>query len=150
MLKRLIKKYWQGEIEGDDWEKIKKKFRAWKKKQNTFVPDDSEAEKIEREARKKIREIIKANKPLAEVSDKFIKAVYLYETKSGEYKSRPKESYSYNVEIEIGKVGFSEDESMYILTEILFVRYGKRDIKVMPNENVYDKISELLNEAIEA
>ncbi len=147
MLKRLIKKYWQGEIEGDDWEKIKKKVRAWRKK-DIFIPDDSEVEKSEREGRKKIRKLIELNKPRAEATGKFIKAVYLYETKNGEYKSRPKESYSYNVEIEIGDA-YSSEESVYILSEILYVRYGKMDIKVMPNENVYDKISGFLNIAIE-
>ena len=149
MLKRIIKKYWQGEIEGDDWENMKKKIHAWKQKHNTFVPDNSEAEKAEREARKKIREIINLYKAGAEADNKFIKASYLYETKSRECNNRPKESYSYNVEIEIGKIGYSDDESLYILSEILFVRYGKKSIKVMTDETVYSQISEKLSEAIE-
>ena len=149
VLKRIIKKYWQGEIEGDDWENMKKKIHAWKQKHNTFVPDNSEAEKAEREARKKIREIINLYKAGAEADNKFIKAIYLYETKSRECNNRPKESYSYNVEIEIGKIGYSDDESLYILSEILFVRYGKKSIKVMTDETVYSQISEKLSEAIE-
>lgn len=149
MLKRLIKKYWQGEIEGDDWENLKKKIHKWKQKQNSFVPDDSGAEKVEREVRKKIREIINSYKPKAEAINKFIKAVYLYETKTGEHKNRPKESYSYNVEIEIGKIGSSDDESLYILNELLFVRYGKKTIKVMADETVFNEISEKLKEALE-
>lgn len=149
MLKRLIKKYWQGEVEGDDWDNLKKKYRKWRQKHDTFVPDYSEAEKAEREARKKIREIINLYKAGAEADNKFIKAIYLYETKSRECNNRPKESYSYNVEIEIGKIGYSDDESLYILSEILFVRYGKKSIKVMTDETVYSQISEKLSEAIE-
>ena len=149
MLKKIIKKYWQGEIEGDYWENLKKKIHKWKQKQNSFVPDDSGAEKVEREARKKIREIINSYKPKAEAINKFIKAVYLYETKTGEQKNRTKESYSYNVEIEIGKIGSSDDESLYILNELLFVRYGKKTIKVMADETVFNEISEKLKEALE-
>ena len=149
MLKRLIKKYWHGEVEGDDWENLKKKIRARKDKHNTFVPDDSEAEKAEREARKQIREIINNNKLKAEASNRFIRAIYTYETKSGEYKSRPKESYGYNVEIEIGQFGVSEDERLYIITELLFVRYSKKCVKVIPDENAFDEIAQKINEAIE-
>ena len=149
MLKKMIKKYWAGEIEGDDWENLKKKIRTWNKNNNTYVPDDSESEKAEREAGKKIREIINSNKPKAEESNKFIKAVYMYETKSGEYKSRPKESYSYNVEIEIGGFDSSEDERMYIITEVFFVRYGRKNIKIMYNKNAFDEIAEKINAAIE-
>lgn len=148
MLKRLINKYWQGEIEGDDWDNLKQKIRERKKK-NNFKLDDTEAEKAEREARDKIREIIKANKPLAEASNKFIKATYKYETKGKASEIRPIESYSYNVEIEIGEFGSSEDDRLYIMAELLFVRYGKKDIKVMPDEAAYDKISRALSEAIE-
>lgn len=147
-LKRLIIKYWKGEVEGDDWESFKKKLRSWKSKHKIAL-DDSEAEKAEREARGKIREIIKANKPLAEASGKFVKAVYTYESEYKTLTSRPKGSYSYNVEIEIGEIGSSEDERLYVMTEVLFVRYGKKDIKVITDEAVYDKISELLIEAIE-
>lgn len=148
MLKKLINKYWQGEVEGDDWENFKKKLRSWKSK-HKVVLDVSEAEKAEREARGKIREIIKANKPLAEASGKFVKAVYTYESEYKTLTSRPKGSYSYNVEIEISEIGSSEDERLYVMTEVLFVRYGKKDIKVITDEAVYDKISELLIEAIE-
>lgn len=146
MLKRLIKKYWQGEVEGDDWDNLKKKYRKWRQKHDTFVPDYSEAEKAEREARKKIREIIKANK--FEASDKFIKAVYTYETKSGAFSNRPKESYSYNVEIEIGKFDSLQDERLYIVTDLFFSRYGKKKIKIFENEGVFDKIAVRINEAI--
>ena len=55
----------------------------------------------------------------------------------------------YDKEIEIGKIGYSDDESLQILSEILFVRYGKKSIKVMTDETVYSQISEKLSEAIE-
>lgn len=147
-LKRLINKYWQGEVEGDDWDNLKKKIRERKKK-NNFKLDGAEVENAEKQAKKKTKEIIKANKPLAEASGKFIKATYTYETKGKASEIRPIESYSYNVEIEIGEFGSSEDDRLYIMAELLFVRYGKKDIKVIPDEAVYDKISRALVEALD-
>lgn len=52
-------------------------------------------------------------------------------------------------DIEIGKIGSSEDERLYIVAELFFVRYGKRSIKVMLKDNVYDEIRENIAKAIE-
>ena len=53
MLKRLINKYWEGEVEGDDWENLKKKARSWGNKRKAAL-DLSEAENTEKQARKKM------------------------------------------------------------------------------------------------
>lgn len=145
--KRLIKKYWDGEINGDEYEDFKKKLR--KKRAEDIAVDKKQAIKDESEAREKITDILREHRTKAKENGHFINVKYIYEVEGKIYKERPDCSYSFVADIEIGKIGTSDDESVFIMTELLFVRYGKTSIKVIPKDDkIYSEISEKVGEGI--
>lgn len=145
--KSLILKYWDGEIEGDDFEVFKKKLR--KKKAEALAIDKKKAIKSENEAREIITEILRGYRATAKKQGQFIKAAYSYVVENSTYDKRPDKSYSFVVEIEMGKIGSPDDESEFIITELLFVRYGKNTIKVIPkDEKIYSEISQKVGEFV--
>ncbi len=145
--KRLIQKYWDGEIKGDELEDFKKKLR--KKKAESFALDKQQAIKSESEAKTKITEILREYRAAAKSQGQFIKATYSYEIANRTYDKRPDKSYSFVVEIEMGKIGCSEDDKLYIISELLFVRYGKNSVKVIPkDEKIYSEISQKVGEFV--
>ncbi|MBQ7296351.1 MAG: hypothetical protein IJW86_10550 [Clostridia bacterium] len=145
--KRLIKKYWDGEIKGDDFEAFKKKLR--KKKAESFELGKKQAIKSESEARTRIAEILREYRSTAKRQGLFVKATYSYEIENRTYDKRPDESYSFVVKIEMGKIGCSEDDKLYIISELLFVRYGVASVKVIEKDgNIYNEISQKVGEFV--
>ena len=145
--KRLIKKYWDGEIKGDDFEALKKKIR--KKKAEDFYSDKQQAIKSEGEARTRITEILRKYRAVAKKQGKFIKAKYSYEIENRTYEKRPDNSYSFVVEIEMGKIGCSEDDKLYIVSELLFIKYGVSSVKVIAkDEKTYNEISQKVGDFV--
>lgn len=145
--KRLIKKYWDGEIKGDDFEAFKKKLR--KKKAEALAIDKKQAIKSESEAREKITEILRGYRATAKKQGNFIKATYSYEVENRAYDKRPDKSYSFVVEIEMGKIGCSEDDKLYIISELLFIKYGVSSVKVIAkDEKIYSEISQKVGEFV--
>lgn len=143
--KRMLKKYWDAEIE-DTFLWFKKK--PSKKKSKAVKYDFTEVRQKEKSARESLRRIVDQYESKAALYGKTIDASFTYFTDDDDYNSRPKEDYSYVAEIFVEKEN-DEERSFYIKQEILFVSYGKKQIKIIENKGAFDEISKLINEAIE-
>ena len=128
-------------------EALKKKIR--KKKAESFAIDMKQAIKSESEAKTKVADILRGYKVTAKQQGLFIKAIYNYEVENRAYEKRPDKNYSFTVKIEIGKIGCSEDNKMYIVSELLFVKYGTASVKIISKDDkTYSEISEKVDKAL--
>ena len=142
---RMIKKYWDGNIEDDSFSWIKKHFT----KEDKIVKYDlTEVKQKEKLARDAIKQIVSQYASKAELYGKTIDASCTYFADDEDFNSRPKENYSYVAEIFVEKEN-DEDRSFYINMELLFVSYGKSKIKITENKKVFEEIEKHINEAIE-
>lgn len=143
--KRLIKMYWKDKIIGDediDYEKeLEKQNRKLKASNEKLLV------KAESEARTRIDEAIKVYKTKAKQQDKFIKTKYVYEIDSKECKDRPVCSYSFAVNIEVGKAG--ENASVFGVIKLLSVSRKEDKNKVNENKNAVSEIRKFLIDNIE-
>ena len=145
--KRLIKMYWKNKIIDD--EDIDYEIELKKKKRKLMISNEKLLIKSEGETRTKIDDIIKDYKIKAKQHNKFIKAKYVYNTDNKTYKERPDYSYSFALNIEVGKVSESEDKSVSNVIKLLTVTRGENKNKLTENKNAVSEIKKLLNEAIE-
>jgi len=144
--RRLIKKYWDGEIEDDTFSWFKERFG--KNKKTNVKYDLTEVKQKEKQARENVKRIAQQYESKAELYGKTIDASCTYFTDEDDFNSRPKENYSFKAEIFVEKAN-DEEKSFYIDVEMLFVSYGKKKIKITENKNAVAEIERLLNEAIE-
>ena len=144
--RRMIKKYWDGEIEDETFSWLRKLF---KKEQGEAVKYDlTEVKQKEKQARESLKRIAGLYESKAALHGKTIEACMTYFTDEDDFNSRPKENYSFKAEIFIEKEN-DEDSSFYINVEILFVSYGKKRIMISENKNAVAEIEGLINEVIE-
>lgn len=142
---RMIKKYWDGNIEDNSFSWIKKYFQ----KEDKIVKYDlTEVKQKEKSARDAIKQIVSQYASKAELYGKTIDASCTYFADNEDFNSRPKENYSYVAEIFVEKEN-DEDRSFYINVELLFVSYGKSKIKIAENKKAFKEIEKQINEAIE-
>lgn len=144
--RRMIKKYWDGEIEDDTFSWFKERFG--KNKKNNAKYDLTEVKQKEKQARETVKRIVQQYESKADLHGKTIDASMTYFTDEDDFNSRPKESYSYKTEIFVEKEN-DEERSFYINVEMIFVSYGKKKIKIIENKNAVSEIESLLNEALE-
>ncbi len=145
--RRLIKKYWDGEIEDDSYSWFKNCFS--KKANKKIKYDLTEVKQKEKWAKESLKRIVEQYESKAALYGKTIDASCTYFTDEDDFNSRPKENYSFKTEFFVEKEN-DEDSSFYINVEMLFVSYGKKKIKITENKSALDEIERLLNEAIEA
>lgn len=143
--RRMLKKYWDGEIEDDTFSWFRKRFS--KDKTETVKYDLTEVKQKEKQARENVKRIAQQYESKAALYGKTIDASCTYFTDEDDFNSRPKENYSFKAEIFVEKEN-DEEKSFYIDVEMLFVSYGKKKIKINENKNAANEIERLLNEAI--
>lgn len=146
LTRRMIKKYWDGNIEDDSFSWFKKRFS--KEKDVKIKYDLTEVKQKEKWARDMLKQIAAQYESKAALYEKTIDASCTYFTDEDDFNSRPKENYSYVAEIFVEKEN-DEKSSFYITAELLFVSYGKKSMKITQNKNAFDEIAEKINEAIE-
>ena len=146
MTRHIIKKYWDGEIEDDSFAWFKK--RLSKESGQKIKYNLAEVKEKEKRARQSLKQIVMQYERKAELSGKSIDATCTYFIDDDDFSNRPQENYSYVAEIFVEKEN-DEERSFYIKQEILFVSYGKKQIKIIENKGAFDEISKQINEAIE-
>lgn len=144
--RRLIKKYWDGEIEDDTFSWFRKRFP--KNANEKIKYDFTEVKQKEKWAREILKQTASQYESKAELYGKTIDASCTYFTDDNDFNSRPKENYSFKAEIFVEKEN-DEEKSFYMCVELLFVSYGKNKIRISENENAFDEIAEKISEAIE-
>lgn len=142
---RMIKKYWDGNIEDDSFSWIKKHLA---KEDKTVKYDLTEVKQREKLARDALKHLVFQCASKAEMHGKTIDASCTYFIDDDDFNSRPKENYSYNAEIFIEKEN-DEERSFYVNVELLFVSYGKSKIKITENKKAFEEIEKLIIEAVE-
>lgn len=146
LTKRMIEKYWEGTIEDDSLSWFKKRFSN--KESGKIKYELTEVKEKEKWARQSLKQIVMQYERKAELHGKTIDASCTYFIDDDDFSNRPQENYSYVAEVFVEKEN-DEERSFYIKQEILFVSYGKKQIKIIENNGAFDEISKLINEAIE-
>ena len=146
--RKLIEKYWDGEIT-KEFEFSSKKSKAQKKK---HISAD-EANEQERSVRLKMRKWQEPLKAKAERAGLEFRSKYIYVTEDlYEYPSRPNQAYTYTYEAEICKSGEKDENKIaYFSVELLDVRVGKESLKWVENSDIdseLDNIAEEINNII--
>lgn len=144
--KKMIKKYWDGEIEDDSFSWLKKRFA--KQNNEKIKYDLNEVKQKESSVRERLKQIVQQYESKAALFGKTIDASCTYFTDDDDFNSRPKENYTYAAEIFV-EIENDEERSFYIKEDILLVRYGKKDVKVTEIKNAFDEIAQKINEVIE-
>lgn len=143
---KMIKKYWDGNIEDDSFLWLKKYFR---KADTQHVKYDlTEVKQKEKQARDYLREIVSQYENKAAAFGKTIDASFTYFTDENDFDSRPKGNYSYDAEIFVEKEN-DDEKSFYIRIEFFFVCYGKNKLKITENKKALAEAEKQINEAIE-
>ena len=144
--KKMIKKYWDGEIEDDSFSLFKKRFA--KQNNEKIKYDLTDVKQKESWARESLKQIVQQYESKAALFGKTIDASCTYFTDDDDFNSRPKENYTYAAEVFI-EIENDDERSFYIKEDILLVRYGKKDVKATEIKNAFDEIAQKINEAIE-
>ena len=144
--KKMIKKYWDGEIEDDTFSLLKKRFA--KQNNEKIKYDLTDVKQKESSARESLKQIVQQYESKAASFGKTIDASCTYFTDDDDFNSRPKENYTYAAEVFI-EIENDDERSFYIKEDILLVRYGKKDVKATEIKNAFDEIAQKINEAIE-
>lgn len=144
--KKMIKKYWDGEIEDDTFSLLKKRFE--KQNNEKIKYDLTDVKQKESWARESLKQIVQQYESKAALFGKTIDASCTYFTDDDDFNSRPKENYTYAAEVFI-EIENDDERSFYIKEDILLVRYGKKDVKVTEIKKAFDEIAQKINEAIE-
>lgn len=143
---RMIKRYWDGNIEDDSFSWLKKHFAKGEDK--TIKYDLTEVKQKEKLMRDSLKQVVANCGGKASLYGKTIDASCSYFTDEDDFNTRPKENYSYVAEIFVEKEN-DEERSFYLNVELLFVSYGKSKIKISENKRAFDEIEKQINEAIE-
>lgn len=143
---RMIKKYWDGNIEDDSFLWLKKLFYKFDKKKAEY--DLTEVKQKEKQARDSLKQVVSQYESKAMAFGKTIDASFTYFTDENDFNSRPKENYSYDAEIFVEKEN-DDERSFYIRIEFLFVCYGKNKVKITENKKALAEVEKQINEAIE-
>lgn len=141
--KKLIEKYWDGEITKD--------FEFGKKKSKNRNPSKFSTDEIssaERALRSHIRDWQIPLQDRAENQCLEFRSTFLYITDDfDEFKSRPKTPYTYIYEVEICRQGETEEEKIaYFSAELLYVRIGRNAYKYVENKYVNDELQDITAE----
>ena len=155
--KRLLEKYWNGEIE-TFWKEMKESIGGWwrrkiLKKQKALR--QHYADKIvpmEREIRARAREAIKPFADHAAQKNLVLRTKFLYVTKDfEELHSRPQAAYTYMVLIEISRPEEQdEDKILVVSADLLRVRLGKTAFEGVEKRGALKSLQERLQDALAA
>ncbi len=143
---KMIKKYWDGNIEDDSFLWLKKHLRKADTQYEKY--DLTPVKQKEKQVRDSLKQVILQYENKAAAYGKTIDASFTYFTDENDFNSRPKANYSYDAEIFVEKDN-DDEKSFYIRIEFLFVSYGKSKIKITENKKALDEAEKQIIEAIE-
>ena len=151
--KRLIEKYWDGEVEGYFFEGARKWWnrRAEKKMRTVKQHFSEEIVPMEREARAVVREVLAPIVEQAACHGFALRVKYIYMTSGGEeHTSRPKAGYSYTAVIEIAHEGETDPERIVQDSiTLLRVRLGKNAYRGVKNESAKTELKESVSSLLQ-
>ncbi len=156
----LIKKYWQGEIDGhliddikdfmDDTKNFVTNIGAKKAMKSGNYSSENVA-RAERVARKQTQERIKPYISRFAMIDLELRCKFVYVTDNlDELNSRPKEKYEYTVSVEISRKGeTNEDMILCVDATLLTVKLGKDEYVSTKRKGAYRDLTEELDTLLE-
>ncbi len=151
--KKLLEKYWDGTITGYFFEDAKKWINKHRAKKQAYVNAHftDEIVKIEREIRANAREWLKPVLAQAKQNNLEVKLNYFYVTKdSKELKSRPKEGYTYSLEVEISHFNETDENKIIVVcVDLLYVRLGKTSYRGIKNQKAKEELQIDFSEVVE-
>lgn len=150
--KRLLEKYWDGQIQGYLLDSIKAWFRKRKAENDAQIEAHltDEIVPMEREIRAEARVWLEPLIDQAKYNGIFIKTKYIYVTKDDkESNSRPHEGYTYNLDLEIARDGETDEDKILVSSiDLLYVRLGKTSYRGVKNEAAREELECKIQEAI--
>jgi hypothetical protein len=151
--KRLLEKYWDGQIQGYLIDSIKAWFRKRKQKAEAEIAAHltDEIVPLERETRAEAREWLAPYVAQAKQNDIYIKSKYCYVTKDfEESNSRPDEGYTYKLILEIAHDGETDEDRITVVNvDLLYVRLGKTSYRGVKNKFAEEEIELTISKAFE-
>lgn len=141
--KYLLKKYWDGRIEGGFFDDIIEWARKRRMKKTGEVKEylTDEVGHMEYNVRLKAEEWLKPFCAQAEQFGLELRPEYLYVTDDfEEYENRPDAEYTYVVRVEIARPNETdEDRMLYLWADLLYVRLGKEAYRGVENKKASKK-----------
>ncbi len=146
--KRLIAKYWDGEIQGT-FSYNRKQRRLRKEAEQTELSVD-EARDTERSFRARIRELIPQYAAMAKELDICLNCRYVYVVDGyNELNSRPKKDYTYTLLAEIAREGETDENRIISVSiDLLYVRRGKKALRTIPNKDFEGELSSVMADVL--
>ncbi len=151
-IKRMIEKYWDGQVSGYASDAVRKWFGKLKKKQDSakkqYLTD--EIAPMERQARAEMREFAKLSNAVCEKEGLVLRIEYRYMTHDGEkYSSRPVDSYRYVAEAQlIHKNELDDPRRVLLITDLLYVRAGKKSYRGTKNTTAIAELEAQIDETL--
>ena len=144
--KRLIQKYWDGNVEGYWHDEVQtvKHWRNQKKKKPRKLYATDEVVAMERDLRASMRNWLSV--PLAEAAqyDLEVRTEYLYITNDyEEHRSRPMTSHTYTAVTYISRPGEKDEDRIIVLyTELIRTRLGKDAYRGVVNRQAESELKD--------
>ena len=153
--KRLLEKYWDGNITGylsDDVKEWKEKRHSRKAKKEREIAKHltDEIVPMEREARARFRAAVAPITDQAALMGLDLRTEYIYITQGGgEYQSRPDQNYTYAALIKLSRRDETDDSRVVeVGIDLLFVRLGRTAYRGVENGNFSTELTETLTEVL--
>ncbi len=150
--KHLLEQYWDGTITGYLFEDVKNWIdkRKTKKQAQIEAHLTDEIVKMEREIRAEARMWLQPFLTQAKQYDLEIKVNYRYITNDfEEYRSRPKEGYTYTLVAEIAHANETDENRIVVLNvDLLYVRLGKTSYRGVENEHAEEELKLTVSDAL--
>ena len=153
--KRLLEKYWDGNVTGylnDDIKEWKEKRRSRKAKKDREIAKHlaDEIVPMEREARARFRSAVAPITDQAALMGLDLRTEYIYLTQGGgEYKSRPEQHYTYAALVKLSARGETDaNRVVEVGIDLLFVRLGKNAYRGVENGNFSTELTETLSDVL--
>ncbi len=148
--KYLLQKYWDGTITGYLFEDVKKWYNKRKTKKQTQIEMHYTDEVVvkEREIRADVRKWIQPFTDEAKQLGLEIKTEFLYITSDfEEWKSRPREGYTYTVVGTIARFNETDEDRMVVFSvDLLYTRLGKTAYRGVCNEHANEELQVTLSD----
>lgn len=150
--KYLLEKYWDGTITGYLFEDARKWIDNRRAKRHARINEHiaDEIVPMERELRAEAREWLKPFIAEAKQYNLDIKVKYFYITNDfEEFKSRPKEGYTYTLIAEIAHFNeIDENRIVIVSVDLLYVRLGKKAYRGVYNECAKEELHTTLSDVL--
>ena len=156
-IKRLLKKYWDGHVEGffdefiEDGHKIKKKIKKKKNYKPKKIYEADEVIAMEKSLCAKSKEQIKPYIDQAAQLGLEIRTSYLYVSKKGEqFKKRPEKDYTYMLLSEISYPNETdEDKIIEVSVDLVFVRLGRNAYRGVENKFAFEELNTYMTDVLD-